>query len=412
MAMGPQQANVDAVSEFQSLVATGGVVFVAGSGIARLISGDDVATWKGFLRAAMRYVARRGITLPHTSFEAAEACIERGQADALSALYGEIAAALGPGELERLFRETLGGLPVGRADVARALAALNSPIATTNFDTLIERATGLETITWDAFEAARDVLSGRIRGVVHLHGVFNNVKDVVMSEEGYRRLLDDPRAQALLHAVRTMKALVFVGFGAGLSDPTFTALWAWAEQHLAGTAVRVYRLVREDDVDAVRAEHASSTQHVIVLPYGRTYEDLVPFLRRLAPPQPVTEDSWRYRLLKLAAVVLALAVTFGLVASPFSPSSPSPSPPFQVAITVVDGQRPIKHARVSLSPGVENIADAYGRTAFELSAGDAVSDIYVALENEVFSFRLEPSVSAASSITLDLATGSSRQRLR
>jgi len=54
--------------------------------------------------------------------------------------------------------------------VLEALGELGVPLATTNYDSLIEQATGLDGVTWREGSRVQVVLRGGERSVVHLHG--------------------------------------------------------------------------------------------------------------------------------------------------------------------------------------------------------------------------------------------------
>ena len=52
------------------------------------------------------------------------------------------------GEYGRWLRETVGALRIECSDVITALKDLDVPIATTNYDSLIEQVTGLQSVSW------------------------------------------------------------------------------------------------------------------------------------------------------------------------------------------------------------------------------------------------------------------------
>ena len=69
--------------------------------------------------------------------------------------------------------------------VIQSLAALDTPLMTTNYDDLIEKVTGLRHVTWnDASNAAR-VVRGEDRRVLHLHGHWEEPESVVLGIRSY-----------------------------------------------------------------------------------------------------------------------------------------------------------------------------------------------------------------------------------
>ncbi len=74
------------------------------------------------------------------------------------------------GEFRRWLAESVGGLRVVDGAVIGALAGLGVPVATTNYDGLIEEVTGWPAVTWRDGARVQRVLRGDERGVLHLHG--------------------------------------------------------------------------------------------------------------------------------------------------------------------------------------------------------------------------------------------------
>jgi hypothetical protein len=73
---------------------------------------------------------------------------------------------------------------------------------------------------------------------------------------------------------------LFVGFGAGLADPNFSALRRWLRTVLASSTYQHYRVAREAQVTAFQAQH-DSDEHIRVISSGPDYADLPVFLRSI-----------------------------------------------------------------------------------------------------------------------------------
>ena len=72
---------------------------------------------------------------------------------------------------------------------------------------------------------AERVVTGRDKGVLHLHGFWRNPESLVFGAGSYERIRSDSHTQAILRAIRTLKTIVFVGCGyGGLSDPNLGRL--------------------------------------------------------------------------------------------------------------------------------------------------------------------------------------------
>jgi tetratricopeptide (TPR) repeat protein len=154
--------------------------------------------------------------------------------------------------------------------------------ATTNYDKLIEAVTKLPSVTWMQKERVERVIRGDEKGVLHLHGSFDQPESVVLSLRSYEEVLHDQHAQNTLRTLHTMRTFLFVGCGAGLNDPNLGALLKWTGSTLTH-AYRRFRLALEREVDQLQKEHPPG-QNIFVLPFGKEHRDLAPFLRRFKAP--------------------------------------------------------------------------------------------------------------------------------
>jgi WD40 repeat protein len=166
--------------------------------------------------------------------------------------------------------------------VVRSLVDLGLPILTTNYDTLIEQVSGLETVTWqDGVGRVQRLLSGDEPGVLHIHGAWRVPQSVVLGIRSYDGIVANEKAQAVQQAVAVMRSLVFVGFGAGLEDPNFGPLRGWMKRVLASGENRHFRLALRREITELLREHEG--EQVRVIAYGAHYEDLESYLHGLVP---------------------------------------------------------------------------------------------------------------------------------
>lgn len=90
-------------------------------------------------------------------------------------------------------------------------------------------------------------------------------------------MIGDQHAQAILRALQTMRTLVFVGCGEGLSDPNFSALLDWTGQVLAGDEYRRFRLCLDGEIDALKDKHPAE-QRLFPIGIGKDHSALPAFL--------------------------------------------------------------------------------------------------------------------------------------
>jgi tetratricopeptide (TPR) repeat protein len=188
----------------------------------------------------------------------------------------------GGGEMAAWLRETVGAFELREPAVPIALAGLGVPLATTNYDDLLEHATGWERVTWRAGAGAQHALQDPAeRVVVHLHGHWREAQSVILGVRSYQQLADAGPAQAMQRAMATMSSLLLVGVGDGASDPNLAALRSWLADTFPGSEMRHFRLCLNEEVEGLSALHRPE-ERIVAVGYGDAHADLAGFLRDIA----------------------------------------------------------------------------------------------------------------------------------
>ena len=289
---------------------------VAGSGVtAAATDAHELSSWLGLIESGIEHAA----ALPGIDrgrLDAARSLLGVGDSSALilaGELVTEMLGGRDGGEYARWLRETVGSLELVNRSVPEVLLALGVPVATTNYDDLIERtSTDWERVTWLEGGAVLRALQGEDRAVVHLHGHWRTPHSVVLGVRSYEELGNSGPAQALQRAMATMNSLLFVGVGDGASDPNFGALRKWLARTFPESQYRHYRLCLNSEVQALAGEHDSG-ERILPVGYGDSHEELAGFLHDLA-----TVPSSRPRSVRVTAAagvsgvaLPAPPVTFG-----------------------------------------------------------------------------------------------------
>lgn len=293
----PAMAKFDAEVELRERLHTarqrrdGSVIFVVGAGVAKGASGNaPAADWKGLLSlglAECNALAKKGRVPESVGWNPTEVkrAIKSGQGASLVQAASQIEAALIAAEVYAdWLKKTVGALRPTNRDVLDAIAALQVPIATCNYDGIIEAALEVPGITWRDHGMVTKFLRGDLDAVLHLHGHFREPQSVVLGIDSYQRIVGSQHAQAVQRALFLERTLVFVGFGAGLDDPNFGALLDWAAEVVPGSDCFHVRLALNHEVGPLMAERPL-TQRLHVVGYGQNHTDLAPFLRALLPAQ-------------------------------------------------------------------------------------------------------------------------------
>jgi SIR2-like domain len=274
--------------DLRDRLANGRVVVVAGSGVtAAATKGDRPASWVGLIESGLEHAAQLG-RVTEERLDAARRLLKAGDSGLLimaAEILTESLGGPGAGEYGRWLRETVGSLEAQDISVPAALGKLGVPLATTNYDDLIERVCERGRMTWLKPAGMQRALLGEDDAVAHLHGHWQDPESVILGVRSYEAIVHDGAAQALQQAITVTTTLLFVGIGDGASDPNFSALRAWLKTTLPTSQNRHYRLCLDSEVDDLVKEHIDEA--ITPLAYGATHAELAGFLEGLKGVMPV-----------------------------------------------------------------------------------------------------------------------------
>lgn len=271
------------LNDLKQQIAARQAVVIVGTGVSiSATNNHPCASWQGLLRSG---VERCMQVVPGLKKEWETRTLEQIHGDLVELLSAadNISQRLGApngGEYARWLRETVGTLEPVKRDVIEALHRLGVTLATTNYDSLIEDVTRLDPVTWMDGNAVERVVRGDDKGILHLHGFWKKPESVVLGISSYEKVLGNEHAQNILHALQTMKTLLFVGCADGLEDPNFGKLMEWTGRIFSGSEYRRFCLTRESQVEKLQKAHPPD-QRLFVLSYDKSFDDLAPFLRSL-----------------------------------------------------------------------------------------------------------------------------------
>jgi len=300
------------IDELREQIAKGDALIIVGAGVSIAATGNaPTASWVGLLRDGIAGCEKVGLPKPKPGWgDSQRQALTNGDLVDLLAVASQIEQRLGGrtgGEFRNWLREAIGALDLKDRAVLEALRDLSVPMATTNYDGLIEEVTGHRPVTWRDGARVQRVVRGGDTGVLHFHGFWELPESVVLGSSSYDEVLGDTHAQAMQSALAVMKSFLFVGCGEGLSDPNFGNLLE--SRVLAGSEYRHYRLCLNNEQDAIQQQHPPG-QRIFALPYGDQHEHLAAFLRDLKP-----------------TATTAAATTTASTSAPAPPGAAAPLPP-------------------------------------------------------------------------------------
>lgn len=281
-------ATESTLSDLSGAFAEARVTLVVGTGLSMSASGGAPgANWTGFLRESIQW-ATENISAAEDWAPTVEAVLETALKTSDTSMLISAASMVAnkieeQGEQAKLnwLRQTVGALPLISTDLSKALGRLKCPILTTNYDTLIEQATGRASAAWTSSSDLQKVMSRISNAVGHLHGVWEQVDSVVLSEADYARVLQSAPLQALQQAASSVTSLVYIGVGDGLDDPNFSRLLSWHRSTFPTSVVPHFRLCRDSELASLTQTHGSD--NIRPVSYGASWEDLPAFLEQFFP---------------------------------------------------------------------------------------------------------------------------------
>ncbi len=276
----------DLLRKLRHEIEQGRMLVVVGAGVSIAATGDErLASWTGLLRDGAERCVEVAGPLPDGWADRVLAEIDSGDLDELLSAAEKISRKLGAPcgpEYARWLRETVGRFRVNDPSVIEALTGLGLPLATTNYDGLLEEVAGRDPVTWREGARVERVVRGEEEAILHLHGYWEEPESVVLGIRSYEQVLGDPHAQTMLRAVRATRGLLFVGCGAGIADPDFDALLRWMRTVFEGSDLCHFQLCLDKEEEKFRELHPPE-ERLFPLPYGADHSCLAPFLRELRP---------------------------------------------------------------------------------------------------------------------------------
>lgn len=271
------------LDELKQNVRGGHCVAIVGTGASVAMSGGHAtADWAGLLLAGIKRLQEQGEFNADDANRLSLAIRDGGSSEDLLNAASEIERAFDAvhaGEFERWMRHDVGNIPLKDSRLAESIKALQIPILTTNYDDLLEKATGLDRETWLNSANFQQIAIGRAEGVGHIHGIWSNKDSIVLSRRQYSKMMEDRSLEAIRQSLFGQKSILFIGFGEGLNDPNFEQLKTWVDITSPKTEIRHYRLCRLSEVGALRDKLRGTP--IIPIPYGKEYDDLPAFLQSL-----------------------------------------------------------------------------------------------------------------------------------
>ncbi len=266
----------DTLILFRTAVEAGDLVWFFGAGISASLTGRAYS-WMQWIRDGISRISDTGI-----ASNLNKALSLDDSADNLVNIVGKVIDRLKiEGSYSDWMNMAFDSVAIVNDSLASTLKRIviaQDVVATTNYDSLIEQATGLKCYTYqDAGKVYEMLDQKRSSHVLHIHGAYapkHNIDNIVASQEQYDNVLSDEGAQFVQHVLGT-RTVIFVGCGQTTDDVNISRFIVFAKDKL--NMERDYFYLYKEGQKLVELPE---NVHPVV--FGDEYSDLPDFLRDIA----------------------------------------------------------------------------------------------------------------------------------
>lgn len=289
MNQGPGMSTSAAVTleKLKKSIASGDLVVVIGSGVSIGLTNNErpALSWKGLIEDGLHYSVQKGKTSQSQIHNWGE-LLKSDDIDDMLGTAEFVGRKLGApnGELYARWLEAKfsdNSIKNTELEVAiRQIQLSETPICTLNYDSLLEKATGLPTIHLGDLRKSTEWMRRESTGIFHLHGHWTSPTSCVLGIRDYANAVTNEARSLIQKNLSAFKQLLFIGCGDTFSDPNFSALIAWLKLNMQSTTPQHYALVTDAQC---QARHADESWHGFVEPlsYGASHKDLPNFISSL-----------------------------------------------------------------------------------------------------------------------------------
>lgn len=260
----------------------GKLIVVTGAGLSMGLTNGVAPSWKGLIENGFSYALNKGRMTQQQSLSWEGQLKSNDVDDLLGAaefMGRKLGASTDPIYARWLQSEFSSITPQNAKLVSaiRTLSSLNIPICTLNYDSLLERITGLPTVLVSETTKATAWMRREYPAIFHLHGHWDNPSSCILGIRDYETTQIDQVRDLFQRNLAAFNHLLFIGCGDTFSDPNFSALIGWLRTKLMASTPQHVALTLEADV-ATRNADNTWAGFVEPISYGKSHENLADFL--------------------------------------------------------------------------------------------------------------------------------------
>lgn len=270
------KSNIHAYPDFQRAIKEKELVYLFGTGISSSLTGQRYSWWK-WITDGLTYMKDSVL-----SEEYLQSLQSDDSTDNMIDIVGKILTATkADGTYHDWMKQSFETNPITNTSLAQTLKKLlltQDVFATTNYDLLLEQATGLGTLSYEEPDVAFAMLDRHISShVMHIHGVYDSVRkldNIVADQAQYDAVVADQGAQFIQNILGT-RTLIFVGCGKTTEDANISRFIQFARTYLRMDVTYYFLYCAASPIDGL-------PDNIKQIPYGDRYEDLPLFLEDMA----------------------------------------------------------------------------------------------------------------------------------
>lgn len=262
--------------EFHQAIKNDELVFLFGTGISSALTGKQYSWWKWIVDGIGFLQNRMVAAQLQRKLEA------DGSTTNMIQVVGEILQeAKRDGSYQKWMHSSFEVNQITNGDLAKVLQKLlitQDVFTTTNYDLLLEHATGLAPLSYSAPDMAFSMLDKHLSThILHIHGIYDSVHgmdNIVADETQYNSVIGNQGAQ-FIQGILSTRTLIFVGCGKTTEDANISRFIQFANTHLKMDKRYYFLYNSSSPIDDL-------PDNIVPIPYGDEYDDLTPFLDDLA----------------------------------------------------------------------------------------------------------------------------------
>jgi hypothetical protein len=221
----------DTISRLQDSIRRGELVAVLGTGTSIGLTNGSLPglSWHGLVKDGFSYGVSKGM-ISATQEQTWKGQLESGDVDDLLGAAEFMGRKLGAPKADvyaHWMRAVFKHAGPTNRDLARALHGLSEaliPICTLNYDTLLEKVTGLPALDINETTKVVEWIRRERVAILHLHGVWESPESCILGIRDYDTQLRNEVRDFFQRALGVFRRLLFIGCGDTFADPNFSAL--------------------------------------------------------------------------------------------------------------------------------------------------------------------------------------------